>query len=378
MRRLFDIDVTFISLVRKGANQKKLIWKSAEFDDEPELRQVTIRKVDEDERIIYCIVYSPEEEDLQGDISSAEEIKKAAYRFMERRRTTKVDKQHDFNPDEGFVAESWLTKSNDPLFADDPEGSWAVGIKITNDNTWKSIKKGEITGVSLAGVAREIETDNITKDDSFFTKLLKKIGIEKDFNAEYENEELRRATSALNRSIDKIIWQDHPDKKKATPAQQRDQIKKNIDQFLKVIDKIDLKKEGKVFSATNFNQIKAAHNALGELIKIYESQNKKVEKMEIDDVKKLLGESLQPVIDRLGKLEKQEPDTKPDENGKDKKPDDDKKVDNQDHVSDAIEKALKPVLTRLEKIEKASPGRQSAKGQDGDDKGEAKKGLKFI
>ena len=161
MRRLKKIDVNFISLVDKGANRKKLIFKrdgAGEFAFE---KFLNIKKQDIEERMIFCIVYSPEEPDTQGDSASADVIKDAAYNFMRSARTNNVDKQHDFVPDEGFVAESWIIKENDFVFPEEAQGSWAVGIKVENDDTWELIKSGNITGISLAGLA---VTEEIAKE----------------------------------------------------------------------------------------------------------------------------------------------------------------------------------------------------------------------
>lgn len=162
MRRLKKIDVNFISLVDKGANRKKLIFKMENGNDTAFEKSILIKKLDEDQRMIFCIVYSPGEIDSQGDTASAEVIKDAAYNFMRCARTNNVDKQHDFIPDEGFVAESWIVKENESVFPDEPAGSWAVGIKVENEDTWNLIKNREITGISLAGLAvtEEIEKQN--------------------------------------------------------------------------------------------------------------------------------------------------------------------------------------------------------------------------
>jgi len=168
VRRLKRIDVNFISLVDKGANRKKLVFKREGARELAFEKPVTIKKLDEDQRMVFCIVYSPEEIDTQGDTASAEVIKEAAYNFMRCARTNNVDKQHDFIPDEGFVAESWIVKDNDAVFPEEAAGSWAVGIKVENDETWNLIKSGDITGLSLAGLAvtEEIEKQHGITSDS--------------------------------------------------------------------------------------------------------------------------------------------------------------------------------------------------------------------
>lgn len=159
MRKLKKIDVGFISLVDKGANRKRLIFKNRDCGALAIEKTIVIKKTDEEQRMVFCIVYSPDEIDTQGDFAPASVIKEAAYNFMRCARTNNVDKQHDFIPDEGFVAESWLVKENDPVFPSETSGSWAVGIKVENDETWQLIKEGEITGLSLAGLAVTEDVD---------------------------------------------------------------------------------------------------------------------------------------------------------------------------------------------------------------------------
>ena len=103
-------------------------------------------------RIIKCPVYVPLVEDTQGDFMTAEEIEKMAYGFMKKMNLHNVDKQHDFNPDEGYVCESYIAQKNDPDGFE--EGSWVVAIKVEKEDTWDQIQKEEITGLSLAGFAR--------------------------------------------------------------------------------------------------------------------------------------------------------------------------------------------------------------------------------
>ncbi len=152
-RLLKNIRVQFISLVDRPANRKKIIAKSEDFSEEDAVfsKEVRIEKIDEEKRVVYGIVYAPNEVDAHGDTTTPEEIEKAMEWFMKEGRTRYVDKNHDYQPDEGFVRESWLVKEGDPLFKE--VGAWAVGIKIESDETWQQIKKGEIAGLSFAGWA---------------------------------------------------------------------------------------------------------------------------------------------------------------------------------------------------------------------------------
>lgn len=107
---------------------------------------------DDCKRIIKCAVYVPYVEDTQGDFMTPEEIEKMSYSFMKNMNIHNVDLQHDFNPDEGYVCESYIVQKEDPDgFV---EGSWVVAIKVENDETWEAIQNEEITGISMAGFAK--------------------------------------------------------------------------------------------------------------------------------------------------------------------------------------------------------------------------------
>jgi hypothetical protein len=167
-RRLSDISVSHISLVKAGANGRTFLFKSK--DEEPK-HEVLVKftKQDDVKGIVYGIVYEPEKVDSQGDIANADEIEKAAYDFMKSRNTLNVDKEHDFSKVGAFVAESWIVKANDPIFPD-AVGAWAVAIKVEDEALKADIKKGDIAGLSMAGSAK---TEAITEEAGNILKSIK-------------------------------------------------------------------------------------------------------------------------------------------------------------------------------------------------------------
>ncbi|MDI3548139.1 MAG: hypothetical protein PWR10_1791 [Halanaerobiales bacterium] len=116
-------------------------------------REFHFKKADKEKRIVYGEVYVPNEKDSHGQWMTAEEIEKMAHRFMENLRLTQIDKQHDWEPDEGIVVESFIARPGDPDFT---PGAWVLGTKVLKEETWQAILKGEITGYSMAGVAELI------------------------------------------------------------------------------------------------------------------------------------------------------------------------------------------------------------------------------
>jgi hypothetical protein len=145
-RQLKNLRVEWISLVKRPATGKSWVLKGGKVFE--------IRKTDDELRRAYGIVYAPEQEDLQGDMTDAATIRKAADDFLKSGRVGKVDVSHSFAAVEAFVAESWLVRKGDPLFPGEPEGAWAVGVQVESDRLWKEIKAGDYTGLSLAGVAQ--------------------------------------------------------------------------------------------------------------------------------------------------------------------------------------------------------------------------------
>ncbi len=161
--RLTDINVTHISLVKAGANGKVFIYKSA-ADPGGYEHTIEIRKTDEEQGIVYGIVYSPGQVDTQGDFAEAGDIKKAAYGFMKSLNAKNVDVGHSFQNEDAYVAESWLTKSGDPIFPDEPEGSWAVAIQLESDELKEMAKSGDLAGLSMAGTAQKTEVKKADED----------------------------------------------------------------------------------------------------------------------------------------------------------------------------------------------------------------------
>lgn len=124
-------------------------------------KTVGFKKADNYKRIVYGEVYVPYERDTDGNWMTPDEVEKMAHRFMENLRLTKIDKQHDGEPDEGVVVESFIARPGDPDFT---PGAWVLGTKILKESTWQAILKGEITGYSIAGVAELIPEEGGDKE----------------------------------------------------------------------------------------------------------------------------------------------------------------------------------------------------------------------
>lgn len=157
MAKLKDLSVSYLSLVASPATGKKLALKSAKGE---RAQTFAIVKTDDEMMRAYGIVYAPDQEDAHGDSADAATIRKAQAEFMREGRLQNVDTEHSFIAEMAFVAESWLVRKGDPMFPAEPQGAWAVGIQIGDPDLWRQLKSGELTGISLAGIAR-VEPDPV-------------------------------------------------------------------------------------------------------------------------------------------------------------------------------------------------------------------------
>ena len=114
---------------------------------------------------------------------SRESIEKMSQDFMKEYRQYEVKTDHEDVANEVCVVESWLVsdaykdKSN-ALGINVPEGSWMVGMKVNNIETWDRIKAGELKGFSvesLVSLEEFSKIDNnmeIEANEMFWTKLV--------------------------------------------------------------------------------------------------------------------------------------------------------------------------------------------------------------
>lgn len=188
-RELKNLKVTFVSLVKEGANMKHFFLMKSDEDREPDVKKEIDVYVDKESenQVVYGVVYEPDVVDTQGDFMKADEIEKSAWEFMSDFRN--IDVSHDFNPGQGVPVESSIAPVDFELGGHTiKKGSWVLATKV-NDDIWKDIKSGEIASYSLAGVIRSNKKKS--NDKNFFNKVLdvlkEKFGIKKDFDMSLEN-----------------------------------------------------------------------------------------------------------------------------------------------------------------------------------------------
>jgi hypothetical protein len=116
---------------------------------------VQIKKLDQEEQIVFGEVYAPGFPDSQGDFMTPEEIKKMAYNFLRKGVTANIDVNHSQQQSGSYVVESFIARDDDPIFI---PGSWVIGVKIPDQAIWSLVKSGELNGFSLDGLGVRHDT----------------------------------------------------------------------------------------------------------------------------------------------------------------------------------------------------------------------------
>lgn len=325
-RKLKNVDVSYVSIVDKGANKKKFFLTKS--DDKPNfVKEVKIIKgEDEEQKLVYGVVYEPgsadkpETHDSHGDFMEASDIEKSAHNFILKYRN--IDTQHDFNAGAGEVVESYIAPTDMEVNGETIiKGSWVLVTKATEE-IWESIQKGDFTGYSLAGVAEtEVIEEEVTKTEekqfkSFF-QLMKGF-----FSGKTERPEVK----TLN----------------VEPASELT--------FLSVVEKA-----GKKISNTNIADIDAAIESLTNLktrvTPSLEGAGSEEDNMNPEQLEKALEAVVAPIKKELETVKKHlniEPEKTPEELA----------------VAKAIEAATAPIIKELEELKK-SQGISNQQDTDG-------------
>jgi cation transport regulator ChaB len=131
----------------------------------------SVVKADDELQVLYVPALVPEEEDSQGDVVSAEDIREAAHAFMHDYPLFKEQdgglstmgvgvehaERHALSREQACLVETWLEKV-DTEYGEQkiPEGTWMIGVHIPDKEIWESAKAGERTGASIEGVGKRV------------------------------------------------------------------------------------------------------------------------------------------------------------------------------------------------------------------------------
>ncbi len=152
-------EIGFVSLCRRGMNGIETVMKS----DGRFKFTSSLTKMDEKEGLLHTLVWVPDLPCHEGDIMTAEEVRKMAHGFLPN--GGHIDIEHNGKPqssDKVSIAEHYIVPPGDPKFRGirtsegveiDPAGSWGLILKILDPELRAAYDTGEWNGVSMAGRA---------------------------------------------------------------------------------------------------------------------------------------------------------------------------------------------------------------------------------
>ena len=131
-----------------------------ENEDEASSVEVAVevtKSLDEEQRMAMFVVLSPDEVDLHGDTYSAEEVEKACNNF--NTACMKANLFHKVETEEAKIVQSFINPAN--FTTDDgreiKKGTWLQWMYFpeteVGEQIWKSVKAGDINGVSIGAMA---------------------------------------------------------------------------------------------------------------------------------------------------------------------------------------------------------------------------------
>lgn len=274
VRKLKNAVITHVSYVDRGANKKQFfLTKSLENPTIEKNVKILVNKEDE-KQLVYGVVYEPNVPDAHNDMMDAEEIEKAAHRFLADYRN--IDKQHDFQSGYGEVVESYIAPQDFEIGGEViKKGSWVLVTKA-NDETWEAIKRGEITGYSMAGIA-EVEEVEVEKQEdkqvNKFFQMMKEFFTKEVVEKEEEHKE--EETGLKKEDLQELL------KEAMAP------INEKLEALEKQVEKAE-----------------KAEEVVEEKIKKEEETKEEDNKELLKQLSELIKEELAPINERLEKVEK--------------------------------------------------------------------------
>ncbi|PDZ06588.1 hypothetical protein CON03_07215 [Bacillus cereus] len=381
-RKLKNLQVSHVSYVENGANQRNFFLTKSEEQPNFEKPVKVIKSDDEAERLVYGIVYEPDTIDAHGDFADAKTIEKAAHEFMLKYR--QIDKNHDFVAGVGEVVESYIAPADMELNGEPvKKGTWILTTKA-DEETWEAVKKGEFQGYSLAGVAEtEVIEEEVTKTEekqmkSFFQLVkgffggenVQKGEVRDKFNQNKHRRDVNASFSALEDTFYQSLWN-----APTADTIDLDRIEAAALEFVEIINElkgteavvkawedkpvvslaVEVEKAGKKISAPNMADIDAAIESLTNLktrvTPSTEGAGSEEDNMNQEQLAKALEDVVAPLKKELETVKKHlniEPEKTPEELA----------------VAKAVEAATAPILKELEEIKK-SQGISNQQDTDG-------------
>jgi hypothetical protein len=120
----------------------------------------TIRKSSEDKllRQVTWIVMEPDTEDLHGDITSEEEVRKACFNF--NKTAWNANLYHEKDTKDFYYLENYILPLGGEIGGQEvKKGSWLATVQFATEELWQDYLSGKVSGLSIGarGFKKQIE-----------------------------------------------------------------------------------------------------------------------------------------------------------------------------------------------------------------------------
>lgn len=178
-----DAIVSAISLVDEPAIESNFLafskQQKLEFKTNEELMELLGAAMISDQ-LIYRI--DPETGEEFNVYFSADTIRQIAQQYFKMGFQNSMNINHTAIPAHSYIFQSYIVDKTKGMLApkgiDVPNGSWIVGVKVTDKSVWDSIKQGKINGFSIEGLFQFIQgkfNKNNNDEDAEIMELLQQI-----------------------------------------------------------------------------------------------------------------------------------------------------------------------------------------------------------
>lgn len=148
-----------ISLVTNPAIETDFVYLNKQQNN------LTLAAVDDEKRLVVSPALIPYKQIYRYDANTdtnyyvyftADTVRKASEAYMKHQNTNNATIQHEDKVTGVHTVESWIVQDSEKdktaLYGFNlPVGTWAVSMRIENDEVWQRIKSGELKGLSIEG-----------------------------------------------------------------------------------------------------------------------------------------------------------------------------------------------------------------------------------
>lgn len=129
--------------------------------------KIELKTMDEEKRLVIGLALVPDKKIYRNNggfeyniTFSKDTVRKASEKYLKSLKIHNATIEHEMEVDGVFLTESWIVEDNakdkTALYGlNAVEGSWAVAMRVENDEVWEDVKAGRYLGFSIEGIFNE-------------------------------------------------------------------------------------------------------------------------------------------------------------------------------------------------------------------------------